>query len=103
MEISHTEPEKKLGELYAVNIPIQMMAISDRDGRLTPRWFRYELPDHRIESVEIEKTISRDECRFVGIREKRFVCAVVIAGERKLIEIRYNIESQCWRIFQFLN
>ncbi|MBO5352916.1 MAG: hypothetical protein J6A77_06420 [Lachnospiraceae bacterium] len=92
-----------LGELCAVNIPVQMVAVSDRDGRLTPIWFRFEAEDHHIEKVVIEKTISRDECMFVGIREKRFICSAVIGDERRIMEIRYHVDNQKWRIFQFLS
>ena len=92
----------KMGELLPVNIPIQMLAVTDRDGKLTPIWFRFETGEHRIEKVSIEKTISRDESYSVGVREKRFICSTVIAGERRLLELRYHVENQKWRIFQFL-
>ncbi len=94
---------KKLGELCAVNIPIQMFAASDRDGKLTPIYFRFETPEHLIEHVKIEKTHSRDECIFVGIREKKFICSAIVNEERRVMEIRYNVDSQKWRIFQFLD
>lgn len=89
--------------LYPVQIPIQMMSITDRDGRLTPIWFKFETEDHFIEKVMIEKTISRDESNKVGIREKRFICSAIFGKQRRLLEIRYRIESQQWRIFQFLS
>ncbi|MBQ9135118.1 MAG: hypothetical protein IJX66_03355 [Lachnospiraceae bacterium] len=94
---------QKMGELRPVNIPVQMMAVTDRDGKVTPLWFRFETEDHHIEKVAVERTISRDESVFVGVREKRFVCSVVIGEERHLIELRYHIENQKWRIFQFLS
>ena len=36
MEEHHTQ----IGELSVANIPIQMLAITDRNGKLTPLWFR---------------------------------------------------------------
>lgn len=98
----HTVPQK-MGHLHPVNIPVQMMAVTDRDGKVTPLWFRFEAEDHHIEKVAIERTISRDESMYVGVREKRFVCSVVIGEERHLLELRYHIENQKWRIFQFLS
>lgn len=100
MEVSK---EQKIGELCPVNIPIQMMTITDRDGKVTPLWFRFEAQDHHIEKVAIEKTISRDESVRVGVREKRFICSAVVGEERKLMELRYHVENQKWRIFQFLS
>lgn len=93
----------KMGELCPVNIPIQMLVVTDRDGKLTPIWFRFETGEHNIEKVEIEKIISRAECHHVGIREKKFICSAIIEGERRLLELRYHVENQKWRIFQFLS
>ena len=90
-------------EFCPLQIPIQMMSITDRNGRLTPIWFRFETEDHFIEKIYIEKTISRDESNKVGIREKRFICSAIFGETRRLLEIRYRIESQQWRIFQFLS
>ncbi len=97
------EKTTKMGEPCPVNIPVQMMAVTDRDGKVTPIWFRFEAEDHHIEKVAIEKTISRDESIRVGIREKRFICSVLIGEERRLLELRYHVENQKWRIFQFLS
>ena len=99
MEADHT----RIGELRPAQIPVQMMAITDRDGRMTPVWFRFEADDHHVEKVVIEKIFSRDESNCVGIRERRFICSAVIGEQRKLMELRCQVESQKWRIFQFLN
>lgn len=97
------EQPAKMGEPSVANIPIQMLAITDRNGRLTPLWFRFETEEHQIEKIGIEKTISRDESRCIGIRENRFICSAIIQDQRRILEIRYNVESQKWRIFQFLS
>ena len=31
-----------------VNIPVQMMTLIDRDGRMTPLWFRLEMENHAL-------------------------------------------------------
>lgn len=31
-----------------VNIPIQLLSITDRDGKITPLWFRLETEEHEI-------------------------------------------------------
>jgi len=93
----------KMGDLFPVNIPIQMISVADRDGKLTPIWFRFETDEHVIEKVVIERTISRDESTYMGIREKRFICSAVIGEMRRVMEIRYHVENSKWRIFQFLS
>ena len=101
-EEAKNNKNERLGTLSPVNIPVQMMAVTDRDGKVTPLWFRFENEEHEIEKVGIEQTISRDECGYMGIREKRFICSAVIHDTRKIMELRYHVESQRWRIFQFL-
>ena len=80
-----------------------MFCAVDRTGVITPLQFRYELPEHKVELVKIEKTLSRDEKIYVGIREKQYICSAVVDGCRRLLEFRYDVESQRWRIFQFLS
>ena len=90
------------GALRPVNIPIQMIAVTDTTGRMSPLRFRFEADDHHIETVTIEKTVSRDENDYSGVREKRFICTAIVGEVRRLMEIRYHVASQKWRIFQFL-
>lgn len=84
------------------NIPIQMMTLTDRDGRMTPLWFRLETEEHEVKLCRIEQVVSRDEKKYVGVREKQFVCKIRFGEVCKTLEMRYSVESQKWRIFQFL-
>ena len=85
-----------------VNIPIQLLSITDRDGRITPLWFRLETEEHEIKKFRIRDIISRGEKNYVGIKEKQFVCRIEQEGMTKTLEMRYNTVTQKWRIFQFL-
>ena len=85
-----------------VNIPIQMVSLTDRDGRITPLWFRLETQDHQVRMYRIEQIVSRDEKKYVGVREKQFVCKITLGKSTKTLEMRYSVETQKWRIFQFL-
>ena len=85
-----------------VNIPIQLLSVTDRDGRITPLWFRLETEEHEIKKFQIKDIISRGEKNYVGIKEKQFVCRIEQEGMTKTLEMRYNTVTQKWRIFQFL-
>lgn len=85
-----------------INIPIQMMSLTDRDGKMTPLWFRLETEDHEVRLCRIEQVISRDEKKYVGVREKQFICKIRLGNVCKTLEMRYSVETQKWRIFQFL-
>ena len=93
-------PKMQAGE--SVDIPVQVMALTDRDGRTTPIWFRLEAPDHQGLRYHIRKTISRSEKNYVGIREKQFICIVQTGEFEHTIELRCNTETQRWRIVQLL-
>jgi len=86
-----------------VNIPVQMICAVDTNGKISPLRFRYETADHMIETLHIERIISRDEKNYVGIREMQYICTVQIDGYQHILEIRFQVDSQKWRIFQFLS
>ena len=86
-----------------INVPIQVFCLIDTNGRLNPLRFRYENKEHQIETAFIEEIISRDEKHYVGIREKQFICVVMMGDVSRTAEIRYHVDSQKWRIFLFLN
>ncbi len=88
--------------MVSMNIPIQMICGMDTTGNITPIRFRFQTDEDMIETIHIQTVVSRDEKNYVGIREKQFICTALISGRRRIMEIRYNVESQKWRIFQFL-
>lgn len=85
-----------------VNLPIQMMSLTDRDGRMTPQWFRLETEEHEVRMCRVIQVVSRDEKKYVGIREKQFICRIRMGEICRTLEMRYSVETQRWRIFQFL-
>lgn len=96
------EDSQKMGEIFPVNIPIQIYCVVDTTGRISPCKFKLETEDHMIETVKVQEIISRDEKKYVGIREMQFICKVLIGNTTKSLELRLNVDSQKWRIFQFL-
>lgn len=85
-----------------VNLPIQMMSLTDRDGRMTPQWFRLETKDHEIRMYQIIQVVSRAEKNYARVREKQFICKIKMGKFSRTLEMRYSVMSQKWRIFQFL-
>lgn len=92
-----------MGDDIVVNIPVQMASITDRDGKITPLWFRFENEEHVIEKIEIEQVLSRESPSIIGIHDKKFICSAIFGDMRHVVEIRYNIETQKWKIFKFLS
>lgn len=86
-----------------VNIPVQMICSMSTSGRIRPIRFRFETEEHQIETVDIERMVSSDKRNYVGIKEEIFICTVIIGNLSHIIELRYNVESTQWKLFQFLS
>lgn len=77
-----------------VNIPIQILSVTDRDGKMTPLWFRLETEEHEVKKFQIESVVSRGEKYYVGVKEKQFVCRTTQDGISRTLEMRYNTATQ---------
>ncbi len=91
------------GSVYYVNIPVQMFCAMDTNGRISPLRFRYETKEHTVETVRVERVIEQGEGHFVGLREKQYICAVEMYDRQRIVEVRYNMDSQKWRISRILS
>ena len=91
---------QKMGDIF----PIEMIAHTDIDGKITPLRLRYEKEGG--EKVTIcfckEDTIARGEYNFVGVKELQFICSTVADGTRTTMELRYRVANEKWRIHRFL-
>lgn len=86
----------------AVNLPVQMMSLVDRSGRQTPMGFRFEDDEHQRYNIKVERVICREKLNLAGIREIKIICGAYFGETERLLELRYNVDSQQWRIYQFL-
>ena len=98
--------DKSVKEDYAmeqtVNIPIQLISCCSTMGDITPLRFRFELEDHSLVTVNIDKILAHKDTSFNGIREIQYTCQANIAEEMKLFTLTYNINSHKWKLFRML-
>lgn len=80
-----------------------MMAVTDTSGTMNPLRFRLETVDHEIKTVNTQNIVSRLEKNHVGIREKQYICIVEMGDTCSIVEIRYSVDTQKWRDYQFLS
>lgn len=92
----------KMGSVQPVDIPVQMFCDIDFGGRITPVLFRFRNSSEQIEKVSILEIVARKERNYDGVREKQFVCNVQFGNMKRIIELRFDIDKQKWRIFQIL-
>ena len=84
------------------NTPVQMFYVTDTSGKMTPLRFRYKNSEGEVKMASIEQVISREECHFAGIDERKIICTAMIEGDRVPLELRYHVNSQKWRVYQLL-
>jgi hypothetical protein len=103
-EVEDSQNNRKMGDIVPVDIPVEMMVYVDTDGEMTPRRLRYEQEGGNKVTISFapEDTVARDDCNFVGIKEKKYICTAMVDGIRTTVEIRYRVADQTWRIFRFL-
>ena len=86
-----------------VNIPIQMISVCSTAGDLTPMRFRFETPEHQLETVHVESVHAHKLTTYNGIREIQYVCSAYVDNLLKLFVLKYNIDSHKWIMFKFLS
>lgn len=85
------------------NIPVQMIAVVNTTGDMMPLKFRFEGEDHTLQTVAITKTVSMQECNYVGSTCMKYVCKAVLNGREYLFEMVYLIASHKWILSRLLN
>ena len=89
-------------EIMCTNMPIQLDSVFSTQGTVTPRWFRYEDEEHRVNTIQIERILSEKEIQYVGVRMLQFICASRIQEQEHIFELRYYIASHKWILFQIM-
>ncbi len=75
-----------------LNHPIEMIAVFDIDGKITPAKFRYE-----DKVVRVEKIIKRQKEKLAGNERWVFTC---MHQQNYLYELKYEIDTQKWFLFK---
>lgn len=82
-----------------VNIPVQMIACTDTDGRITPIRFRFRDKTGELVTVTIDRVLSENQDRSsVGVT---FSCAAVVYGRRKRFTLWYSYFAHDWHLSRF--
>lgn len=85
------------------NVPVQMINVVDTTGDITPLKFRIEGDDRSLITVNILKTLSRQDCNFVGQQYVKYVCSAEIEGRQVIFEMKYLVLTHKWVLSRFLS
>lgn len=88
-----------------INFPIQAASITDTTGKITPVWFKYQGDDYQIYKVKEINVLSSKEINYVGFKMIQFICSAPMreSEQARMFELRYNIGTHKWTLYQMLN
>ena len=79
-----------------VNIPVQMIACTDTDGRITPIRFRFRDKTGELVTVTIDRVLTEDQKKSsMGVT---FSCQAVVYGIRKTFTLWYSYFAHDWHL-----
>ncbi|MBO7357646.1 MAG: hypothetical protein J6U37_03890 [Lachnospiraceae bacterium] len=78
------------------NIPVQMIACTDTDGRITPIRFRFTDQSGELVTINVEQVLMRDQhSNKIGAT---FECAATLYGMKRKFKLYYSNFSGTWRL-----
>ncbi len=78
------------------NIPVQMIACTDVDGRITPIRFRFTGSDGEKITINVEHVLARNQhSNKIGAS---FECSATLYGVERKFKLYYSNFSGTWRL-----
>ena len=87
-----------MGEL---GLAVDMISLCSASGELSPLRLRVEDQERGTLRLDIDRVISRKPVEAVGAEGILFVCWAKMQDSRHMIELRYMLRSQTWRLVRF--
>lgn len=84
------------------NLPLQMIAVCDPNGRLEPLRFRFEDPEHCLHTAQVTALLDTRAVEYAGAEAFHYVCRARLEGREKLFELRYAIRTHRWVLLREL-
>lgn len=80
------------------NIPVQMIFVTDTDGKITPLKFKFKTDQDEIISYKIEQVIQKSSSgHSFG---QTFICEIVDCDNLKIVCLNYHFREHKWTLIQ---
>ena len=80
------------------NIPIDVICIIDKMGKLTPLKLRIENEDGSVITTKVNEIVYHKKNKYAGYTTFDYGCKVVIDEIDQLIELRYFVLEHVWKV-----
>lgn len=79
-----------------MNIPIDVIAVFDPVGKITPTYVRLEDEKHSLITYKIEDISLSNEERYAGLYHLVFVCYIHSGDLKRQLKLSYNVQNHRW-------
>lgn len=86
-----------------INLPIDAIAAFNSIGIMKPLYFRMEDDHHIIKTLTVREVLSQKEEKYAATPMISYLCKVELADEEKLCELKFNIITHRWKLYQITN
>ncbi len=79
-----------------MNVPVDVLATFNTIGAIKPTYVRLEDKEHMLHTHKIEDILYTKEEKYAGIAAMIFCCNIRSDDCKKMIKLRYQIETHTW-------
>ncbi len=80
--------------------PIEMISWTQKDGTIHPVRFRLEDYNDHMHTYKIQKVHRVDEDKLAGNFMLKYTCQILLNGNERLCEIRYERDTMKWILYK---
>ena len=82
--------------IFCINIPVQMIACTDTDGKITPIRFRFQDKTGNLTTIQISRILKSEQK--ANHFHATFTCEAEVSGLKKIFDLYYNYSDHAWSL-----
>jgi hypothetical protein len=79
-----------------MNIPVDVIAVFDSVGKVTPAYVRLEDEKHTLVTYKIEDISLSNEERYAGLYHLVFVCHIHSGDLKQQLKLSFSVQNHRW-------
>lgn len=83
-----------------MNMPVDVNATFNVEGKIRPDYIRLEDPTQALHTYKIDHIEYTKEENLAGIHSLLFVCYILVGEIRQQVKLKYLIDSHKWLFMQ---
>lgn len=83
-----------------INIPIDVHATFNTQGKVRPNFIRIEDEEHMLHTYKIESIEYDREEKYAGVTALLFCCNILVNDRLQIIKIKYHTKTLQWVLVQ---